>query len=134
VNGTLQRWRGRVEIATLAKLFGEVAEWPAVNRNEVTGSGLKVILSVISFVRGEVAEWSKARDSKSRKPQKGFEGSNPSLSASLRPRRASAGRPGLRCDVEHKARRNHETGTSSARKWLMEGAKDSTSKFVVWTS
>ena len=34
--------------------------------------------------RGEMAEWSKARDSKSRNPQKGFEGSNPSLSASLR--------------------------------------------------
>jgi hypothetical protein len=33
-----------------------------------------------------MAEWSKARDSKSRKPQKGFEGSNPSLSAiQLRP-------------------------------------------------
>ncbi len=28
-----------------------------------------------------MAEWSKARDSKSRNPQKGFEGSNPSLSA-----------------------------------------------------
>ena len=33
---------------------------------------------------GEMAEWSKARDSKSRNPHKGFEGSNPSLSASLR--------------------------------------------------
>ncbi len=28
-----------------------------------------------------MAEWSKARDSKSRNPLKGFEGSNPSLSA-----------------------------------------------------
>ena len=28
-----------------------------------------------------MAEWSKARDSKSRRPQKGLEGSNPSLSA-----------------------------------------------------
>ena len=28
-----------------------------------------------------MAEWSKARDSKSRNPQKGFEGSNPSPTA-----------------------------------------------------
>ncbi len=34
-----------------------------------------------SPAHGEMAEWPKARDSKSRKPQKGFEGSNPSLSA-----------------------------------------------------
>ena len=32
---------------------------------------------------GGMAEWSKARDSKSRKPQKGFEGSNPSPTAIL---------------------------------------------------
>ena len=30
---------------------------------------------------GEMAEWSKAHDSKSCNPHKGFEGSNPSLSA-----------------------------------------------------
>ena len=33
------------------------------------------------LTEGEMAEWSKARDSKSRRPQKGLEGSNPSLSA-----------------------------------------------------
>src|SRR3989338_8466825 len=33
------------------------------------------------LANGEIAEWSKARDSKSRNPHKGFEGSNPSLSA-----------------------------------------------------
>ncbi len=38
-----------------------------------------------AFICGEVAEWPKARDSKSRRPQKGLEGSNPSLSAILRP-------------------------------------------------
>ena len=35
----------------------------------------------MGHAHGEMAEWSKARDSKSRRPQKGLEGSNPSLSA-----------------------------------------------------
>ena len=46
------------------------------NRGQCTASGAPRILH-----SGEMAEWSKARDSKSRNPQKGFEGSNPSLSA-----------------------------------------------------
>ncbi len=33
---------------------------------------------------GEMAEWSKAHDSKSCRPQKGLEGSNPSLSATMK--------------------------------------------------
>src|SRR4051812_45116506 len=45
---------------------------------------------------GEMAEWSKARDSKSRIPQ-GIQGSNPCLSATLRRVRAHANR--RRCEA-----------------------------------
>ena len=40
-------------------------------------------VSCYTLPAGEVAEWSKARDSKSRRPPKGLEGSNPSLSATV---------------------------------------------------
>jgi hypothetical protein len=45
---------------------------------------LQTLLYTFACPHGEMAEWSKARDSKSRNPLKGFEGSNPSLSATYR--------------------------------------------------
>ena len=63
-------------VYSFGQYFGEMAEWLAASYSSKENS-------VYSFGQyfGEMAEWSKARDSKSRRPQKGLEGSNPSLSA-----------------------------------------------------
>ena len=59
--------------------------FPDVMRFFITSDQIQIrAFPNVTIPSGEMAEWSKARDSKSRNPLKGFEGSNPSLSASLR--------------------------------------------------
>ncbi len=73
---------------------GEVTEWPNVRGwirgSEATDNAKPIAYSNLTLLghtrfavafNGEVTEWPNVRDWKSRVPQKGTEGSNPSLSA-----------------------------------------------------
>ena len=87
----------------------------------LTRSGKTRIL--MKYLFGELAEWSKARDWKSCKRQKRFEGSNPSLSA-IRTTRGSSGTlsPAIRYSRVCSRRgflRARQAALSSVDKWVL---------------